>query len=281
VSETPKRPSAVRDAQGRPEPGRGAAGSGRSGPAVNRDHYSYTTYNDPRTARTFDDRRFGGPIGELVAATQAKVLTNFIGRIQGRKILDVGTGTGRAALLLAQGAAKVTAVDASEQMLAVARRRAAEHGVTVRFLTGDAHALEFKDRAFDVVVCLRMLMHTPEWRRCIGEICRVADQLVVIDYPSAHSAALLEAMTRRVKHALGGRTEAYKVFPDRTIADALDKAGFRILNVHRQFVLPIQFHRAIGSRRFTEMSEALLKRTGLLRVLGSPVTLVAQRCVPS
>jgi ubiquinone/menaquinone biosynthesis C-methylase UbiE len=238
-------------------------------------------YNDPKTARTFDDRRFGGPIGELVAATQAKVITNFIGRIQGRKILDVGTGTGRAALLLAQGAARVTAIDASEQMLAVARRRAADRAVNVRFLIGDAHTLEFKDRSFDVAVSLRVLMHTPQWRRCLAELCRVADQLVVFDYPSAHSAALLHSMTRRVTHALGARTEPYRVFTDRTIADALDQSGFRVLNVHRQFVLPIQLHRAMGSRRFTEISEELLKRAGLLRVFGSPVTLVAQRCVPS
>ena len=63
---------------------RAPTGSGRAEPAVGRDHYSYTVYNDPKTARTFDDRRFGGPIGELVAATQAKVLTNFVGRIQGQ-----------------------------------------------------------------------------------------------------------------------------------------------------------------------------------------------------
>lgn len=262
-------------------PRRPSTRSGGGEPAVGRDHYSYTVYNDPKTARTFDDRRFGGPIGEVVAATQAKVLTNFIGRIQGRRILDVGTGTGRAALLLARGGAEVTGLDASEQMLAVARRRAAEQSVNVRFLVGDAHTLEFKDRAFDVAVCLRVLMHTPQWRRCIAELCRVADQLVVFDYPSAHSAALLHSLTRRAKHAVGARTEPYRVFTDRTIAEALDRSGFRVLNLHRQFALPIQFHRAIGSRRFTEFSEEILKRAGLLRVFGSPVTLVAQRCASS
>ena len=71
------------------------------------DHYSYTVYADPATARTFDDRRFGGPIGELVAGTQARVITNMVGRISERPILDVGTGTGRAALLFARGGARV------------------------------------------------------------------------------------------------------------------------------------------------------------------------------
>src|SRR5438477_8315941 len=101
-------------------------------------------------AMTLDGRCIGGPMGELVAGMQARVLANMIGRIQDRAILDVGTGTGRAALMLARGGANVTAVDASEAMLEVARRRAERQRVSVRFMAGDAHALDFKDRAFDV-----------------------------------------------------------------------------------------------------------------------------------
>jgi 2-polyprenyl-3-methyl-5-hydroxy-6-metoxy-1,4-benzoquinol methylase len=241
-------------------------------------HYSYTLYADPATARTFDDRRFGGPIGALVAGTQARVLTNMVGRIHERSILDVGTGTGRAALLLARGGARVTGVDASEQMLAIARQRAAEEGVHATFQLGNAHDLDFPDRAFDVAVSLRVLMHTPHWRRCIAELCRVADRLVIVDYPSAASAALLESMARRVLHAAGLRTEPYRVFAHRTIAHAFDGCGFRIRSVHRQFVLPIALHKAIGSRRLTEASEHLLDRAHLLNTFGSPVTLVAERC---
>ena len=107
-----------------------------------RDHYSYTVYADPGTARSFDERRFGGPIGELVARGQADVLERFLDPIVGRSILDVGTGTGRAARLLRAKGADVTGVDASEEMLAVARRRAAEEGTAVRFELGDAHKLD-------------------------------------------------------------------------------------------------------------------------------------------
>src|SRR6185436_20833777 len=60
-----------------------------------RDHYSYQVYADPVTAQTFDDRRFGGPIGEIVADTQARILSEFLAPTRGRTILDVGTGTGR------------------------------------------------------------------------------------------------------------------------------------------------------------------------------------------
>jgi len=253
----------------------------RPDPFERRDHYSYKTYANPVTARTFDDLRFGGPIGDLIASTQARVLANMIGRIQDRVVLDVGTGTGRAALILARGGAQVTAVDASEQMLSIARHRAEEQRVAVRFLVGDAHALDFADRAFDVSVSLRVLMHTPDWARCLAELCRVSERLVIFDYPSATSFALLDAMARRVVQAAGGRIEAYRVFTNGTIVRTLEQSGFRVRSVHRQFVLPIRLHKAIGSRRFTEFTEDVLDRMGLLRQLGSPVTICAERCVSS
>jgi SAM-dependent methyltransferase len=250
-------------------------------PSPARDHYSYRVYADPGTAQTFDDRRFGGPIGEIVAATQARILAESIKPSPGRTILDVGTGTGRAALLLARAGADVVGIDASEEMLAVARSRAASEGVAARFAIGDAHALGFADRSVDAAVSLRVLMHTPDWRRCVGELCRVARELVIVDYPSAASVALLESVVRRVTHAAGARTEPYRVFTDAAIDAAFAAGGYRVRSRYRQFVLPIALHKAIGSQQFTERVERVLARAGLLRRFGSPVTLVAERCESS
>jgi 2-polyprenyl-3-methyl-5-hydroxy-6-metoxy-1,4-benzoquinol methylase len=245
------------------------------------EHYSYSVYREPETASSFDEKRFGGPIGELVAATQAHVITNFIGRVQGRRILDVGTGTGRAALLLAGGGGIVTAVDASEEMLDEARARAEARSVAVAFQVGDAHALKFSDRSFEVVVSLRVLMHTPGWKQALAEMCRVADELVIFDYPSRSSFAVLQSGVRAAISRLGVRTEAYRVFAGGEIARELAAHGYRIRSMHRLFVLPIALHKAIGSRRFTTWTEHLLDHLGLLRLFGSPVTLVAERCASS
>ena len=246
-----------------------------------RDHYSYTLYSDPATARSFDQRRFGGPIGDLVASGQAAVLTRFLGNVTERSILDVGTGTGRAAFLMAAAGARVTGVDASEEMLTIARDRARAQTAGITFAPGDAHDLPFPDRSFDIAVSLRVLMHTPRWRVCVDELCRVSRDVVLLDYPSLHSAAVLESVVRKVRHAAGARTEPYRVFGDRQIAAALTRNGFRVRDLHRQFVLPIALHKAIGSRSFTEGSEGALARAGLLRLFGSPVTLVAERCASS
>ncbi len=242
------------------------------------DHYSYQVYADPAMAESFDDRRFSGPIGRLIAGSQEDVLSSFLGPVDGLRVLDVGTGTGRAAIALAARGGHVTGVDASAEMLAVGHRRANAAHVDVQFLTADAHALAFDDRSFDAVVCLRVLMHTPDWRRSLAELCRVSARCVVVDYPSLLSAAAVQSAVRRVAHAAGVRTEAYRVFSDRTIRAAFQANGFTVVRSHKQFVLPIALHKLVGSAALTSGVERTFARVGLNRLLGSPVTVLAERC---
>src|SRR5262249_45195236 len=103
----------------------------------------------------------------------------------------------------------------------------------------------------------------------------------VVDYPSATSLALLESVARRAAHGIGFKTEPYRVFSDREIDGAFESHGFRVASRQRQFVLPIAFHKRLGSPGFTIRVERLLRRAGLLRVLGSPVTILAERCASS
>ncbi|MGH9313456.1 MAG: class I SAM-dependent methyltransferase [Vicinamibacterales bacterium] len=245
---------------------------------IDAEHYSYAVYADPATAERFDAARFGGPIGALIAEAQERTLVRFLTPGAGVDILDVGTGTGRAAIILARRGARVTGIDASAEMLAVAERRArAEPRLPLAFTRGDAHLLAFPDRSFDAAVCLRVIMHTPDWRRVIGELCRVARRQVVLDYPALASAAALQAAARRGAALVSRRVEAYRVFSHRAVREALASQGFRVTGVERQFVLPIAFHKAIGSRGLTTRVEGTLSAIGLLRLAGSPVTVVAER----
>lgn len=250
-------------------------------PSGRAEHYSYSVYADPAMARQFDQARFGGPIGSLLAETQERVLIEFAAAGPGCRVVDVGTGTGRAAIALAARGADVIGVDASREMLKVAEARAAEKRVAVAFEVGDAHQLPLANGSVDVAVSLRVLMHTPDWRQCIAELCRVARSRVVLDYPALASAATIQVIGRRLGRLAGRNVEAYRVFRHAAIAHELRSHGFEIRRVHRQFVLPIAFHKLIGSRAATERVEGGLARLGVLQLLGSPVTLVAERCASS
>lgn len=96
---------------------------------------------------------------------------------EGINVLDVGTGTGRLALVMAQQGAQVTGLDLSESMLAVARRKLALENLdrNVKFVQGSAHSLPFDENTFDLVTCTGVLGHVPVSLRtqAANEISRV------------------------------------------------------------------------------------------------------------
>lgn len=256
-----------------------------SGGQADPSHYSYRHYADSGVAEGFDALRFGDGIGQLLLETQEAILIDALQPAPGRTIADVGTGTGRAALALARTGADVIGIDASSEMLAVAERRAREEKArgaagTLRFERGDAHALPLEDRAVDAAVCLRVLMHTPDWRQCLAELCRISRSRIVFDFPSASSAAAIQSGARRVAHRAGFRTEPYRVMRASAVRAELARHGFRVRAEHRQFVLPIALHKAVGSRGVTRALEGALASVGLLRLFGSPVTIAAERMQP-
>lgn len=244
---------------------------------MTREHYSYRHYADQQVADGFDALRFSGPIGRLLLDDQRAILSEALAPLKDRVVVDVGSGTGRAALGLAQGGARVIATDASPQMLSVARTRAAEAGVSIRFGLADAHALPLHDRSVDAAVCLRVLMHAIDWRQCVAELCRVSRWRVVTDYPAAMSLAWFESAARRLWQRTGRPVEAYRVLAAGDVARAFASHGFRIVQARRQFVLPTRFHKRVNSAGFTRGVEGALASVGLLRAFGSPVTIVAER----
>ena len=91
------------------------------------------------------------------------------GDLTGRRVLDVGCGTGRFAAALSERA-RVWGVDESPQMLEVARSRAPE----VRFKEASAYALPFKEGWFERAT-MWLVVHLLDRPRAYIEIRRVLD----------------------------------------------------------------------------------------------------------
>jgi SAM-dependent methyltransferase len=92
----------------------------------------------------------------------------------GERVLDVGCGTGNAALLAADGGARVTAIDPAERLLAVARTAAASRGLEVAFVRGEAGALPCADATADAVLSVFGVIFAPDASSVAAEMARVA-----------------------------------------------------------------------------------------------------------
>ncbi len=98
------------------------------------------------------------------------------------RILDVGTGTGFLALILAELGHDVVGLDISKAMLRVARRKAERKGLNIKFVLGDAENLPFENESFDAVICRHLVWTLPNPNLALAEWARVArERVVVID----------------------------------------------------------------------------------------------------
>jgi ubiquinone/menaquinone biosynthesis C-methylase UbiE len=85
---------------------------------------------------------------------------------------------------------RLTGIDLSEQMLAIARARAGELGREVELRQGDAHALPFADATFDTVVCTFGLCAIPDIDAALDEMTRVVKpggKLILVDHVASSS----------------------------------------------------------------------------------------------
>jgi ubiquinone/menaquinone biosynthesis C-methylase UbiE len=101
---------------------------------------------------------------------------DLVGRVRvsaGDRVLDVACGTGNATIQAAQAGGEVTGLDLTPELLEGGRRRAAEAGVEIEWVEGDAEELPFADASFDVAVSTFGCMFAPSHQAAADEIARV------------------------------------------------------------------------------------------------------------
>jgi SAM-dependent methyltransferase len=91
----------------------------------------------------------------------------------GMRVLDVGAGTGNAAIPAAQTGADVVASDLTPELLDAGRARAEAAGASLDWVVGDAERLPFEDASFDVVMSSIGVMFAPHHQDAADELVRV------------------------------------------------------------------------------------------------------------
>jgi ubiquinone/menaquinone biosynthesis C-methylase UbiE len=183
-------------------------------------HAPQTTGKIIRWAKWYDLLFARKPTKEHKAAVKAAVLQ------PGEKVLDVGCGPGTMAILMAKKVGpegEVVGIDASLEMIEVARNKAKKQGSHARFEPAAIESLPFPDATFDAATSTFMLHHLPDDVQCKGlaEVRRVikpGGRVLIVDF-SSESGSFLGHLLSVLGHAHGSST-----FPK--LEGVLREAGF-------------------------------------------------------
>lgn len=194
--------------------------------------------------------------------------------VEGKRVLEVGCGTGLVLEPLSKIASSAVGIDLSEGMLEKARER----GLTVH--QASATALPFSDGSFDTVVSFKVLAHIQEIRQAISEAVRVlrpGGHLVAEFYNKHSIRSLVKAL--KPAHNVADSTTDEQVY---TRYDSLSEIrsylpqGCHIVGVTgiRCVAPTYHFYNAPLIGDLTEAVERAVQRTPLSRVGGFLVVVV-------
>jgi ubiquinone/menaquinone biosynthesis C-methylase UbiE len=112
------------------------------------------------------------------------LLNERLGGLEGRRVLELASGTGEFTQLLAGSGAEVTGIDLCENMLARARPKLAQAGHRAALYLGDAEETREASASFDAVVCRHLVWTLTDPARAFADWLRVlrpGGLLLVID----------------------------------------------------------------------------------------------------
>ncbi len=224
---------------------------------------------DIETASEDYAQRFSGSTGRWMLKVQESITLSMIQRAGSSEILDVGGGHGQLAAPLAEKGYPVTVTGS-----ALSCRNRLEPFIEsgrISFVLNKNKRLPFEDKAFETVICFRLLPHSPDWPELIKELCRTSSDSVIVDYPTIQSLNRFAGALFRAKKKLEGNTRPFTLFRHAEIENAFNSEGFEIERRTGEFMLPMVLHRSLGCVPLSSLLEQGFRITGLTKRFGSPV----------
>lgn len=232
-------------------------------------------YPDIETSSDGYARRFAGVAGQFFLTRQESLVVQALAGMPATTLLDVGGGHAQLSGPLAAAGWAVTVVGSTHGC--ADRLRLDSRNVRTQFIAGDLLALPFEAQSFSTVVSVRTMAHIEEWPQFVGELCRVARDRVVIDYPELMSLNLVSLASFGLKRRIEGDTRRFRTFRRQAIAAAFERYGFRVRSARGQFVLPMALHRAAGGAAPLRAAEAAFAAIGLTNRFGNPGIMCAEQ----
>ncbi len=189
----------------------------------------------------------------------------------GRAVLDLATGTGIVARLLADQVGsdgKVVAADINGEMLAIAKRRCADVDSVVSFVESPAHPLDVADATVDVVVCQQGFQFFPDRGAAAQEMHRVlrpGGRVIVSTWRPVTECEFFGAVCSAlnsigVSEIADAMRVPFDFMPETELASHFDAAGFASVEVKQQeqdLVLPGGAKHAIDAAYATPIAPKL------------------------
>jgi len=169
----------------------------------------------------------------------AEALIEVAAPREGEHVVDVGCGTGNAALLAAARGARVTGVDPAARLLGVARDRAAADGLEADFVDGEGASIPLADGEADAVLSVFGVIFAPDPAAAVAEMARVcaADGRIVLTgwIPEGAISQMARISREAVTSALGTPpTGAPFPWHERdALAELLEPHGFSLTSEER------------------------------------------------
>jgi 2-polyprenyl-6-hydroxyphenyl methylase / 3-demethylubiquinone-9 3-methyltransferase len=152
--------------------------------------------------------------------------------LAGKAALDVGCGAGLLAEPLARMGAKVTGIDATPEVIAVARQHASAMGLEIDYRTGDVQQLEGQ---FDLITCMEVIEHVADSAAFVKALARrlAPDGLLLLSTPNATSWSRLMMITiaERTGRIPKGTHNFDKFIAPERMKQLLADAGLKCLDV--------------------------------------------------